>query len=517
MKLSLPQLRQLLHNLREQAPTESIEDYANRVWLSLPRIEYADLPKSLKQTVREVYTPETLLPFLLDLHGVDDVAEIEWRAGPGGNLNKAIEKAIRCANYTIELRSLQESEYRVSRISESHTMLAKDGEPFPVLYAAQFLDAFRKVTQPTEAPEPQRTEQQQAPAQDIGTLSHMPVVQKMPTSPLTFMLARVLNAGPAGPQPSRINRHEKIEILHSSEQNATQFTRKNKGQEYTVTVYDPEHTLKGGGKALGKLFIYMLQRWAIAGYRREFTFPLQDMIDKGIYKSIDTARRGVKTFRGRQGLISLSQMITTGRGENKKKTNTGGVMFYNIEITNNDVTVSVNDKMPLTLLANFFTMFPLFAYGLSTNAFWIVHYIMYLARQNGDTLEANKGKFTISIEAVRQYLELPAPKDVTNYKYYERIREPIETALEEIEEAIRQAQQAGQDFSMTITPRYENDSSIGAWLDGDLLIEMPPEQAARFIEIAKKEDDYARQQERDRQKAIAAANAKEAVKAAKKA
>lgn len=503
LKLSLRQIKQVLQGLHEQAPTETIEDYANRVWLSLPRIAYGDLPKSLQQTVREVYTTEKLLPFLLEMNNVESAEELAQITGLGANLDKAIGKAVRSAKYTIEQWDIQAPEYRINS-TDSHPLLAKDGAPFPVLYAVQFLDAFHEVTSDTQP----KGKQQPPAQQDIKELSRLPVV-KMPTSPLTFLFARVLNAGPAGPKPSKVNRHERIEILFNSDQNATQYTRKNKGQEYTVTVYDPENTLKGGGKALGKLFFYMLQCWEAAGYGREFTFPLQSLVDLGMYQSIDAARRAVKTFMGRQALIQLSQMITTGRGKERKKTNTGGVVFYNYSTANNDVTISVNDKMPMTLLANFFTMFPMFAYGLSTNAFWIVHYIMYLARQNGASLEANKGRFTISLESVRQYLELPAPDEVKNYKYNEKIREPIEAAIEEIEEAMRTGK---HDFMFTITPHCADDSSINAWLAGELEIQLPPEQAARYVEIYQKEEAAYQQRERERRKAEEAARAKAAKK-----
>lgn len=501
-KLSLKQIKQTLESLHNQLPAETMEDYATRVWLSLPRIAYNDLPKSLQQIVREIYTPEKLLPFLLELNNADNRQELLQMLGLDIDLDKAIEKAVRSANYTIEQGDIQDPEYRVST-QVARPMLSKNGAPFPVLYAVQFMDAFRAVT---DNARPEKRKQQEEEQQNIKVLARVPVLP-LPTSPLTFLLARVLNAG-GPPSRSRTNRHEQILYLYNTERNAAQYTRKNKGKEQTVTVYDPQNTLKGGGKVIGKLFFFMLQRWEEGGYGRQFSFPLQDIVNLDMYSNLDTARKGIKTFMGRQALIQLSQQVSITKDGKKQKENIGGVVFYHHKITNNEVTIYVNDQMPFTLLANFFTMLPLFAFGLSTKAFFIVQYIMYLARQNGDALQANNGKFTIKIDSVRQYLELPVPEAVKDFKYKEKIQEPIETAIEEIEEALRKHHDELQEYSFTITPHYTEDGSIGTWLAGDLEIQLQPDYAKRFIQIAQKQEEHAREREKERKKAEEAAKAK---------
>ena len=162
-KLSLKQIKQTLQSLHNQSPAEKMEEYATRVWLSLPRIAYSDLPKSLQQTVREVYTTEKLLPFLLELNSADNRQELLEMLGLDIDLDKAIEKAVRSANYTIEQWDMQAPEYRVST-QEAHPMLSKDGAPFPVLYAVQFMDAFRAVT---DNARPAKSKQQEEAQQNI--------------------------------------------------------------------------------------------------------------------------------------------------------------------------------------------------------------------------------------------------------------------------------------------------------------------------------------------------------------
>ena len=68
------------------------------------------------------------------------------------------------------------------------------------------------------------------------------------------------------------------------------------------------------------------------------------------------------------------------------------------------------------------------------------------------------------------------------------------------------------DFMFTITPHCADDSSINAWLAGELEIQLPPEQAARYVEIYQKEEAAYQQRERERRKAEEAARAKAAKK-----
>lgn len=451
----------------------------------LPRIKYSELPASIQKAVRNRFPVEEMRSFLSSLSNSKRVSDFDFSELVAGispkDIDKLLIRARNTAIYTIEL------EY--SDINEE--------EFAPVLYAdyaiSAFIDALNQYKTPN-AP----IQRRKSTGRTVDSWARLPAA-KMPTGTLTYFFARLLNAGEEGPKESKINRHEKIGIAYSPSQNAKQYTRITKSQEDTITVLDPHHTLQGGGKAIGKLFFFMLQCWANNRYGREFSFPLQMLVDLGMYKSVDAARLAVKNFMTRQGMIQLSRTITTKK--NGKKS-IGGIVFYNYKFENAIATISVNENMPMNLLANFFTMFPLFAYGLSTNAFDLVYYIMYLARQNGANIAKNNGKFTISIEAVRQFLELPAPSEVMNYKYYEKIRDPIESAIEEIEENM-----PDDDFHFTITPRYSDGSTITAWLNGDLEIEIPETQTERFIEIAKRAEQHYKEHERVQAQADATAQA----------
>ena len=57
------------------------------------------------------------------------------------------------------------------------------------------------------------------------------------------------------------------------------------------------------------------------------------------------------------------------------------------------------DKFNMEFIANYFTVFPRFAYALSNNAFSLVRYIFFIARQNSEVF------FRIRIENSSDWLE----------------------------------------------------------------------------------------------------------------
>ena len=106
------------------------------------------------------------------------------------------------------------------------------------------------------------------------------------------------------------------------------------------------------------------------------------------------------------------------------------------------------------------------------------------------------------------WFTISTPDKVSNSKYKEKIQEPIESAIEEIEEAMRTNHDILKEYSFTIEPHYVEDGSIETWLEGTLEIEFQREFAERFIRIAKEQERHLH----DREKAEAAANAKAAAK-----
>ena len=92
-----------------------------------------------------------------------------------------------------------------------------------------------------------------------------------------------------------------------------------------------------------------------------------------------------------------------------------------------------------------------------------------------------------------------------NRKYKERIRQPIEEAIEAIEEAVSQSDAAGKFY---ITPMTNDDADIKEWLQGYIRIDLKDEYAATFRTIADHKQKKIEAAEKAKIKAIAEAEAK---------
>jgi hypothetical protein len=116
----------------------------------------------------------------------------------------------------------------------------------------------------------------------------------------------------------------------------------------------------------------------------------------------------------------------------------------------------------------YITILPRWGYALqSENAYMLLDYIYYLARQNTDKIR-ERGYFTISLDTIRQHLGLPSPEEVKDghgSDYNKLIIKPIEDAITAIEE-----KQEGQ---LKIAPMYATDyKNIHEYLNGYLEIRM---------------------------------------------
>ena len=257
-------------------------------------------------------------------------------------------------------------------------------------------------------------------------------------------------------------------------------TSKNGKGIVSITFDDINLMNKKVNKGFLKLFIFTLKKCNDQNYRAEIGFPLQELIDRGMYKSIQSARRGFK-----DNIEKI--MALTFKGECKKGKNkiieAGGKLIYHYEIKNNYVTLSLNDKLNVEFLAQFFTVMPEYSYSLNTAAFSLMYYIFFRARQSTREI-ADKEKFNIRLETIRAYLLLPTADETKNHTYL--IKEPIEKAIEEIELANN-----NKDFTLTLYhydkdkgKKIENCKNINEWLNCYLEVGLHGDYAKYFISIA---------------------------------
>ena len=301
----------------------------------------------------------------------------------------------------------------------------------------------------------------------------------MPNSAITLFLLRVLASGEEL-QASKGNRHEKITVKH--EGTRTTYIRERKGaapSKYEIRIEQAAEVMKKTGKTFARCLAYSLEQMTRQNFPREVVLPLQELVDRGSYSRIDNAKRAMQDFFETQKKITLGGTEKRGRRTIFEE---GGVLFYHYKYRNGVMTFAVNDNFNWDLIAAYFTVFPRFAYALSNNAFLLVWYIFYLARQNAEKIKAGQ-PFTISLEAVRAYIGLPDPAEVQNRKYRQFIMTPIEDAIEEIEEALHTLPEA-RDLAFTITPYGTDTSRIEEYLQGYLEIGLSGAFAETFARIA---------------------------------
>ena len=299
-------------------------------------------------------------------------------------------------------------------------------------------------------------------------------------------------------QESTRNRHEKITTYKKGD--SLRFVRENKqtGSTFVVEIDQADKYLSKTNKTFTKVMMFALQKMTAQNFPLEVGFSLQELVDLGMYSNTSNAGRAVKEFFAQQKLTTLSGTVKKGRKTVKEE---GGILFYHYRLENGFVKLSVNENFNMEFIANYFTIFPRFAYALSNNAFSLVRYIFFLARQNAQAIK-DKGTFRISLEAVRENLGLPSPEDVNNRKYRQYIIEPIEKAIEEVEEALRNVPEA-KEYGFTLTPYGTDTSNINKWLQGYLEIGLNGDFAETFVRLATKAEKDRVQWEKVKQAELA--------------
>ena len=335
------------------------------------------------------------------------------------------------------------------------------------------------ITELLEDPEIRREIEKEArKAEDVTSLA---ALDSMPNGePLNFLL-RVLAGSKNGRmiERSKTNRGERITLFEK--EGALRYVRENKGNSIAVEITQADKYLNKTNKTFAKVLIFTLQKMTAQNFPLEIGFSLQELVDLGMYSNTSNAARAIKEFFAQQSQTILSGTVKKGKKTVKEE---GGVLFYHFRIDNGFVSLSVNDNFNMEFIASFFSVFPRFAYALSNNAFLLCRYIFYLARQHAQEIK-EKGTFTISLEAVRENLGFPSPEEVNNRKYRQFIMDPIEKAIEEIEEALLNEPEA-KEYGFTITPVGTETSNIHEWLKGYLEIGLKGDFAETFIKIATK-------------------------------
>jgi hypothetical protein len=248
----------------------------------------------------------------------------------------------------------------------------------------------------------------------------------------------------------------------------TIITYKGKDGNYTISVERVSELFAKRVQNGAKIFNFILQKLIEQNREENTEFLLSDLVDAGIYANPDAAYRGLKTVLDKLMHVYVEGAVISHEGNKKKETYNNKASIVAAR------TVSYN-KCSVTLppiirnSANYYTILPQWGNSLkSDNAYMLLDYIYYLARQNTQKIK-ELGCFRVKIDTVRQHLGLPSPEEVkatekSNYGLF--IIKPIDDAITAIENGQR-------NNDLTITPIFACDyKNIHEYLNGHLEIRL---------------------------------------------
>ena len=335
----------------------------------------------------------------------------------------------------------------------------------------------------------------------------------VPDSTASNLILETLGAGEGiADLPARkrqINHNTTYEVLEDGRKR--QVSLVNPKAKVTIELADIDK-LTGSNKPAKKLFVLSLikanEQAIFDGQLTKdyISFPLQELIDIGFYKTPQSARTGFKA-----GMDALTSLKIKGHIQQTKKRGSSidalEVLFTGANIKNGQCTVYFNPRISWSFIAQYFTILPRYYFKLPNRASDLLYYIFFLARQHTRDIE-ERGYFTIGFRAIQHRLQLPSEAGTKNPQ--RDIKDPIDEAIEELETE-HSLLYGNTEFSLL--PVYDEAASIKDYLDnGYLRVGLTGAFAQTYIEIskdtAKQIEQAEKRQARITEKAVAIKTAK---------
>lgn len=309
----------------------------------------------------------------------------------------------------------------------------------------------------------------------IKAPSRLPAVSEFTnTYAMTFLL-RVLATGDA---PTPVGKES---IRSSDYKGVRSIVYKSRKQSVGIYLSNYDGIFKSG-KLMTKWFIYLMQQAGRQGFGASFTFSLQEVVDLKMYKEKDSAWEAFnEQFMVMQGGITIA-VSKTALTEDAA---THG--FFGAHTRNGDiVTVYFNSDFSAELFTQYFTVLPRFAYSLSTRACLMLTYICSRARQSYEDLkEGEPYTFTVSIQALCEFIGLPKIEEVKNSRYNQQIITPFKKLMDEIKKA-QDGNPDCDDFHIDLDLKTITNAGIIDWMGGDVEVTMTGTITDLFSKVATK-------------------------------
>lgn len=259
----------------------------------------------------------------------------------------------------------------------------------------------------------------------------------------------------------------------------TKLSYKSKNADLEIVFSTPKKKLSKGCK---NIFIYSLHKLGQQNITTNLfedlsiEFPMQDLIDLGMYSSLRACRQAFNTAIDELTSIKIKASI---KEKNSSKTVTTNnditVMFIKAGYTRGNCYILLNKHIDWNLFAlKTFALLPKSYFPLYESAQDLMFNIFSLARQKKQDI-ASKGYFTIGFRTIQSWLNLPDEKATPQAK-----RDTL-GAIEKAVNAIKEAENS-KDFIITLD--YNRNGSIAEILnEGYITIHLKGIYAQKIIEI----------------------------------
>lgn len=280
----------------------------------------------------------------------------------------------------------------------------------------------------------------------------------------------------------QINHNTSIEIKADKKSRA--IITKNENTEFIVELEDIDKFI-GINKGFKKIFVYILYKLSKQQITenlfedKTIEFNLQELVNIGLYKNMDTARVGFKNI-----VHELTSLKVEGRIKDKNTMKNIGegisVLFPNAFILNGTCVITLNKSINWPVFALlYFAPLPTTYFSLPINASDLEYYIFTQARMKKREL-LDKGCFTIKLRTIQQALGLIDEKKTKSPT--DKIKKPILEAIETVVKA-----ENNPDFDITVT--YDKNGTIKDFLDnGFITVFMKGNYSQKIINIAENQE-----------------------------
>lgn len=269
-----------------------------------------------------------------------------------------------------------------------------------------------------------------------------------------------------------------------------------KMNDFTIGIQQNKFISGNKPKLVMKMWIFLLKeidKKALSYgklVKNYVSFHLNDLVDHGIYQTIDGARRGYKSAKEALNTIIINGWAKKGKGKNAPKYEIKNFepLFSEGEnsIVNGICVVDINKNINWNGLSQYYMKVPNYFFWANYKSGQLLIYICYLSRQQ-NTIDAESIHFNVSIQSL--YFRLNLPNINGKSKDKRRIQKIITNAILDKYDGLLAVQKKSSMDDISIED-YLKPCSIGYYLEnGYISVTVTGELAKSSIEMAERKND----------------------------